>query len=426
MPVRSVSDDVSASLAPGVELLGEYRGSGCAEAPYLVRLGSGRMVEVSRLLHLVAAEIGRGRDLHAIAASLSSTLDRRVSTASVVYLIDEKLRPLGIVAGEPDAGPAAAPTKAPKPPVLGLAVRLGVLSPDLVEALARRLRRLFAPFSVVVVLSFLLAVEVWLVAGLGLGAVLATVRHPTNAVIALGLTLVAGLFHELGHATASRYGGARAGRIGIGIYLIWPVFYNDLNDSYRLSRAGRLRADLGGIYFNGVFILALTALYWLTGLPPLLAGIVLQHLAVLQQLLPFLRLDGYYLVSDLVGVPDLFGRIRPVLASLIPGRPTPGALTRLKPGSRAGVTAWVLTTVPLLAACLVLLILTFPRLLAALWTTAGAQVSALEAALGTGAVVQGVLSGLQLLILGVAPVGLAVALSRLLRRCWAQPRLVRT
>ena len=32
---------------------------------------------------------------------------------------------------------------------------------------------------------------------------------------------------------------------------------------------------------------------------------------------PVIRLDGYYLVSDLTGVPDLFARIGPVLRGLL-------------------------------------------------------------------------------------------------------------
>jgi putative peptide zinc metalloprotease protein len=44
--------------------------------------------------------------------------------------------------------------------------------------------------------------------------------------------------------------------IGVGIYLVWPSFFTNVTDSYRLSRAGRLRTDLGGVYFNAVFIVA--------------------------------------------------------------------------------------------------------------------------------------------------------------------------
>ena len=59
-------------------------------------------------------------------------------------------------------------------------------------------------------------------------------------------------FHEIGHAAACRYGGGRPGGMGAGIYMVWPAFYTDVTDAYRLPRRARLRTDLGGIYFNAV------------------------------------------------------------------------------------------------------------------------------------------------------------------------------
>ena len=46
------------------------------------------------------------------------------------------------------------------------------------------------------------------------------------------------------------------GVMGAGLYLVWPAFYTDVTDSYRLGRAGRLRTDLGGLYFNAIVVVA--------------------------------------------------------------------------------------------------------------------------------------------------------------------------
>ena len=45
----------------------------------------------------------------------------------------------------------------------------------------------------------------------------------------------------------------------------------------------------------------------------LIVFIGIGHFQAFQQFLPFLRLDGYYVVSDLIGVPNLFAYMRPVL-----------------------------------------------------------------------------------------------------------------
>ena len=57
------------------------------------------------------------------------------------------------------------------------------------------------------------------------------------------------------------------------------------------------------MYFNVVGILVTTAAYGATRYPPLLIFVVLTHVEALSQFLPFVRLDGYWVVSDLIGVP---------------------------------------------------------------------------------------------------------------------------
>ena len=75
---------------------------------------------------------------------------------------------------------------------------------------------------------------------------------PELLLLVLGLTVASAAFHEIGHAAACRYGGGRPGGMGAGIYVVWPAFYTDVTDAYRLPRRARLRTDLGGIYFNAV------------------------------------------------------------------------------------------------------------------------------------------------------------------------------
>ena len=151
-------------------------------------------------------------------------------------------------------------------------------------------------------------------------SVKAVMREPALLLSVFGLVILALLFHELGHAAACRYGGGRPGAIGVGMYLLFPSFFTNVTDAYRLGRRDRLRTDLGGVYFNAISALALTALYAQTAYAPLLLAIALVHLERAQQLLPLARLDGYFIVADLIGVPDLFSRVGPILSSLVPGR----------------------------------------------------------------------------------------------------------
>ena len=153
----------------------------------------------------------------------------------------------------------------------------------------------------------------------------------------------------MGHAAACHYGGARPGVIGVGVYLVFPAFFTNVTDSYRLGRAGRLRTDLGGLYFNVWCVLALGGSYLITGNGLFLLALLLMQIEMVQQLIPTVRFDGYFVLADLAGVPDLFARVRPVLLSLLPGRPADPRVTELRPKTRRLVTVWVFVVVPTLA-----------------------------------------------------------------------------
>jgi putative peptide zinc metalloprotease protein len=183
-----------------------------------------------------------------------------------------------------------------------------------------------------------------------------------------------------------------------------------------LSRGGRLRADLGGVYFNAVFMLLVGGLYAVTGLHWLILLIALQHLAVAQQFLPFLRLDGYYLVSDLAGVPDLFGRIRPVLASLLPGHRPARRVLELKPKVRLLVTVWVVTTVVLLTAIIGLFLVRLPQLLGIMASFVRTQAGLLPGLVRRKNIGAAVLGGVRLAALAIPLTGLTTVLARAIRR----------
>jgi len=399
----------SPGLALGTQLLGAYKDSGRVEAPSIIRRHDGRMMEVSPLLHHLAATLDPAHDLEWVAGRLSAHLGRSISATSVAYLVDHKLRPLGVLSDSPP-GAEQAPSG---PEVLGLTVRAGVVPASAVRAFTTVLRPLFLPPVVILAVALAINADLWLWGSGRVGAGLRQVlTEPALMLLVVLLTVVAGAFHELGHATASRYAGAEPGAIGVGIYVLWPVFYNDLDDSYRLGRIDRLRCDLGGVYFNLLFILLLLMGFGVTGFTPLLVVAVTQHLVILQQFLPFVRLDGYYVVGDLAGVPDLFGRIRPALSGLVPGRGSGQGLGDLKPAARRLVTAWVLISVPLLLASLVYFGFQVPALLGSMATHAGA----LGTAIGSGKLAGAALNGLALLVLAIPIVGLSAAVSRPLRR----------
>jgi putative peptide zinc metalloprotease protein len=204
--------------------------------------------------------------------------------------------------------------------------------------------------------------------------------------------------------------------MGVGLYLVWPVFYTDVTDAYRLSKGGRVRTDLGGVYFNALFILATAAAYFWTHFELLLVVIAIEHATILQQLAPWLRLDGYYVITDLTGVPDILSRVRPVLRSLLPGAAPQRRVQELKPWVRAVVTVYVLLLVPVMAFFYALLAIGAPRFFVAAMHALHAQLAnAAEAwqAHHAGALA---LAAVQLLGIALPVVGTALVLGMLAHR----------
>src|SRR5215831_19359858 len=356
-------------LADGVELLGEYQGSGYSQPPSLVRRPDGQVIQMSQLLYQVTCRIDGSRDPAAIAELVSEDLGRSLTADQVRHLLTSKLLPLGVVADE------RAPADPPKAnPLLALRARGTLLPERVANIFGALLRPLFRRPLVVTVVGGVLAVDYWLFAVHGLGGGLQQVlRDPVGLLIVLGLSVASAAFHECGHAAGCRYGGARPGVIGVGIYLVWPSFFTNVTDSYRLSRAGRLRTDLGGLYFNLIFMLAMAALYEATSAEILLLVIAVTHVEMLQQLLPFVRFDGYFILSDLAGVPDLFARVAPILRSAVSRGPRDPRVTGLRRPARIVVTGWVLCVIPLLTLSLGYLVLHLPGINRALWRAASRQ-----------------------------------------------------
>lgn len=337
-------------------LLGEYQGGGYREPRYLIGRGDGQMVLVSRMLNAVATAVDGRRTLEQVARHASQDCGRLLSPEAVRYLIERKLHPLGLITLEQ---PIAAPPRAD--PLLALAAHHVLLPARSVRALAVVFAPLFAPPVVVLSLCGLVVVDTWLARYGHVGDVIdRSVGSPPLIMTTLALFLAGTLFHEFGHAAGCRYSGGRPGAIGIGVMVMLPCFYTNVTDAYRLSRTGRLRTDLGGIYFNAVAAATLGAVYAGTRFTALPTVIVLIHAQMLEQLLPVVRMDGYYILGDLIGVPNLFEQIRPMLRRRPNGRHAVTANSELRPAARRVVIAWMAVVIPALCAGLVVFTINVP------------------------------------------------------------------
>src|SRR5438128_597095 len=92
-----------------------------------------------------------------------------------------------------------------------------------------------------------------------------------------------------------------------------------------------------------------------------LNGLGLINLEIIHQLLPFLRLDGYWTLADLTGVPDFFSQMTAFVRSVLPLESQGRKLPPLKTWAKVVFAVYILITVPLLIFLLVLMIRSVPR-----------------------------------------------------------------
>ncbi|MFF7354024.1 hypothetical protein ACFZA1_15410 [Streptomyces filipinensis] len=378
-------------LSAGLRLHGEYQGSGFTEPKYIARRGDGQVVQLTRLLYLVASSVDGLRDADTIAHRVSARYGREVSGENIRYLLENKLQPLGVTVPE---GQEDDEVDAPRSDLLlALKGHRVIFDERRTARIAGALGWLHRPAVVTAVLFSAVVLDVWLFGFFGaIEPVLEVLDQPVLILVVFVLTVASLVFHEFGHASACRYGGARPGCIGCGLFLIWPSMYTDVTDVYRISRAGRLRTDLGGVYFNVVFMLAMAGAYFATGAQFFLAAVYLGHFEILEQLMPAVRLDGYYILGDLAGVPDLYGKIKPILLSLVPGAKGRAARTEvagLKRSARTIVAAWVLTMVPLIVGEMSYALWNLPRILTTMVRSLTEQLLGTAGAFAHGQLVAG-------------------------------------
>lgn len=138
-----------------------------------------------------------------------------------------------------------------------------------------------------------------------------------NIVYLFVLTLIIGFFHEIGHASAAYCYGVRSGGIGFGFYLLTPVFYADISDSWKLESRYRVIIDLGGIFLEMLISLIIIALYFITKNIYLLIvpSVLLIH--SIFELNPLIRSDGYWVLSDIFNIPNLRKNSQSIFVNLI-------------------------------------------------------------------------------------------------------------
>jgi len=138
--------------------------------------------------------------------------------------------------------------------------------------------------------------------------------------IALALTKV---FHEFGHGLSCKYYGGECHEMGVMLLVFTPCLYCDVSDSWMLQNKWK-RAAIGaaGMYVEVVLAAVATYLWW-NSHPGMFNQLCLDVMfvssvsTILFNANPLLRYDGYYILSDVLEIPNLRQKASTILGRLV-------------------------------------------------------------------------------------------------------------
>jgi putative peptide zinc metalloprotease protein len=254
----------------------------------------------------LVALVGRLRGLHLLAPT------RPVETESLISAYGSSL-----------ARTAWQPLLSP------LAIRIPLFNP---QALLLRLRviadllfdsRLIWAVVLMAPVAALLVFRQWL--QIGSSIVQSNIASLTTAdwLTLLVCYLIAKSLHELGHGLASSRQRVACTELGLMLLCFVPCLYCDTTDSWKLrSKWQRAQIAAAGMYVE-LWLAILAAVIWLItrdGWVHYTAGammIVCSLATIMVNANPLLRFDGYYILSDLWGIPNLAQRSREALDEIV-------------------------------------------------------------------------------------------------------------
>jgi len=153
----------------------------------------------------------------------------------------------------------------------------------------------------------------------GLDEAFANIFHWENLALMWVTTILIKSVHELGHGLTCKHFGGEVHEVGFMSLVFTPYFFVNVTDSWVMpNRKHRILVSAAGIYVELIFA-ALAVFLWAVVQPgwfkDFLFNIILiaSVSTILFNANPLMRFDGYYIMTDLIEVPNLQGKSRALI-----------------------------------------------------------------------------------------------------------------
>ncbi|MGB8658086.1 MAG: efflux RND transporter periplasmic adaptor subunit [Candidatus Zixiibacteriota bacterium] len=206
-----------------------------------------------------------------------------------------------------------------------LFLKLKGFDPDrLLDRLVKRTRFLFTPtfliFSLFILsIGIIITVSNWSELGYSFQGIF---RLGTIVEVWIAVFVVV-LLHEFAHGLTCKYFGGEVHEMGFLLLYFQPCFYCNVSDAYLFKeKSKRLWVTFAGAYCQ-VFLWALATILWRITAPDtgwgrfLFVVVITSGVTVLFNFNPLIKLDGYYLLTDYLEIPNLRQKAFGYVSSLL-------------------------------------------------------------------------------------------------------------
>ncbi len=175
-----------------------------------------------------------------------------------------------------------------------------ILSKENSAKLSKIIQPLYRPSFFWIVFALLFSLSIYNVFTIG------EIHLEKKYILFLFLTyILTALIHEIGHIAACNRFTKKNGEIGIGVYFIFPVFYSNITPIWTATKQQRIITNLAGVYIQLYIVAFFYFIYLITGNIQIQNVVAISTVVILYQLIPFIRTDGYWILSDITNSPNL-------------------------------------------------------------------------------------------------------------------------
>ena len=214
-----------------------------------------------------------------------------------------------------------------------LFIKLPAVDPDaFFDAIVPRIRFLFTERFVV--LTAALAVVAIVISAMGWQAYkdqIASLMHPGTIITFVLVASVVTVAHECAHGLTCKHYGGHVHEIGFLLIYLMPAFYCNVSDAWLFEeKKKRIWVSFAGMFFQ-TFMWALATIVWrIVNRGTWLSDVCCLTMATsgitnLFNLNPLIKLDGYYMLSDYLAIPNLRKKAFEYISARVKNRFLPGS-----------------------------------------------------------------------------------------------------